>query len=417
MSVRTVSRKKKGTGYEVRYPDQSGRLLSRTFNSKRDAELFDKEQSIARSHGTFLDSSDGKKYLSEVFNEWIAPMSNKSPKSILELNSLWKTHIEPTFGKRRINSIKTAEIRKWLLNAPIEKMSSDRRNRSLKNVFVRLLDYSVDMGYISKNVARGSNGRVVNFGITFVKQSRFKRVLPFQDLIKLVLACGEFQNLIFIMGILGPRWAEAIALKKKDFDLDNKVLTIERSISEINGHFHAKSTKTNKVRKLPLPEFIINRLKSVLDSKSDEDFIFTNSTNGPISLSNFRKRVLNPALIQAGLGKLTLKDLRTTAVSLMIQMREPITVVSKIAGHGNPATTLRYYAELFESDLLLTANNLDNAFDESQLRKFYGNAENNSLEISKSEADNQIAEENVSGPCRDRTDDPQIKSLLLYRLS
>jgi len=417
MSVRTVSRKKKGNGYEVRYPDQSGRLLSKTFNSKRDAELFDKEQSIARSHGTFLDSSDGKKYLSEVFNEWIAPMSNKSPKSILELNSLWKTHIEPTFGKRRINSIKTAEIRKWLLNAPIEKMSSDRRNRSLKNVFVRLLDYSVDMGYISKNVARGSNGRVVNFGITFVKQSRFKRVLPFQDLIKLVLACGEFQNLIFIMGILGPRWAEAIALKKRDFDLDTKVLTIERSISEINGHFHAKSSKTNKVRKLPLPEFIINRLKSVLDSKSDEDFIFTNSTNGPISLSNFRKRVLNPALIQAGLGKLTLKDLRTTAVSLMIQMREPITVVSKIAGHGNPATTLRYYAELFESDLLLTANNLDNAFDESQLRKFYGNAENNSLEISKSEADNQIAEENVSGPCRDRTDDPQIKSLLLYRLS
>ena len=80
----------------------------------------------------------------------------------------------------------------------------------------------------------------------------------------------------------------------------------------------------------------------------------------------------------------------------MIQMREPIAVVSKIAGHGNPATTLRYYAELFESDLLLTANNGDHAFDESQLRKFYGNVENNSLEISKSEADSQIPEDRLN---------------------
>ena len=30
---------------------------------------------------------------------------------------------------------------------------------------------------------------------------------------------------------------------------------------------------------------------------------------------------------------------------------------------------------------------------------------------------NDFLGENESGPCRDRTDDPQIKSLLLYRLS
>ena len=42
-----------------------------------------------------------------------------------------------------------------------------------------------------------------------------------------------------------------------------------------------------------------------------------------------------PALAQANLGKASLKDLRTTAVSLMIQMGEPITVVAKIAGHSS----------------------------------------------------------------------------------
>jgi integrase len=417
MSIRIVHRNKKGKGYEVRYFNNDGRLLSKTFDDRNEAILFDKQQSIAKTQGSLINYSEGKRKLQEIFEEWIIPMNGKSPKSLVEIHSLWSIHVKPTFGNRKINSIKTSEIRKWLIDAEKQQLSSDRRFRALKNVFVRLLDHSVDMGYITRNVARGSNGRVINIGNRIQKINKIKRVFSYNELIKLVLASGEFQNLILIMGVLGPRWAETIALKKKDFDLENNLVLIERSLSEVNGKFFLKSTKTNQVRKLPLPEFIKNRVLTLLSQLNDEDYLFVNSKGGPISISNFTKRVFQPALEKANLGKATIKDLRTTAVSLMIQMGEPITVISKIAGHSNPNTTLKHYAELFPSDFSNTANRLDELFSNSQLRKNYGN-QNSIMNQGLENTDSALfLEENLSGPCRDRTDDPQIKSLLLYRLS
>jgi integrase len=417
MSVHKIKRSNKGSGYEVRYRDLMGKNRSKTFNTDKEASLFDKKQAIAKSNGTLIDYSEGKKTTQKVFEEWFIPMETKSPKTVAEITSMWRSHIEPYFGKRRINSLKTTEIRTWLLQAEKDNLSPDRRNRALKNVLVRVLDHAVDMGYLSKNVARGSNGRVINAGMNFEKKIRSKRVFSLAELIELAIACGQYQLLILLMGVLGPRWAEAIALKKKDFDLKNRILTIERSISEVSGQFHMKSTKTNHVRTLPLPEFFVSRIESVLDAKSDEDFIFTNSKNGAMSISNFTKRVFAPALDKANLGKATLKDLRTTAVSLMIQMGEPITVVAKIAGHSDPSVTLRHYAELFPSDFATTAKNMDKAFSESHVRELFGEKQNQLVAVEPVNRILALNSENKSGPCRDRTDDPQIKSLLLYRLS
>jgi len=417
MSVHPIQRKKKGVGYDVRYRNSIGENKSKTFDSEREADLFDKKQSIAKSNGTLIDFSEGKKTLNLIFEEWFVPMNMKSPKTVAELKSLWTFHVQPFFGKRKINSIKTIDIRNWLLEAEMQGVSPDRRNRALKNVLVRVLDHAVDMGYLAKNVARGSNGRVINTGMKFQKKKRIKRVFSFVELKELSIACGEYQLLILVMGALGPRWAEAIALKKRDFDLENRQLTIERSVSEVNGQFHLKSTKTNKERTLPLPEFIISKIEGLLELKGDEDFIFTNSEQGFISISNFANRVFKPALAYANLGKASLKDLRTTAVSLMIQMGEPITVVAKIAGHSDPSVTLRHYAELFPSDFASTAKNMDKAFSESHVRNLFGKNENQLVSIESGLENNDFPEENESGPCRDRTDDPQIKSLLLYRLS
>lgn len=116
----------------------------------------------------------------------------------------------------------------------------------------------------------------------------------------------------------------------------------------------------------------------MLDAKSDDNFVFTKSKNGVISTSNFTKRIFAPALAQANLGKASLKDLRTTAVSLMIKVGEPITIDAKIAGHSDPSVTLRHYAELLPSDFASIAKNLDKSFSESNVRKLFGKNKTNS---------------------------------------
>ncbi len=168
---------------------------------------------------------------------------------------------------------------------------------------------------------------------------------------------------------------------------------------------------------MTLPESYVPTIESVLEAKSDDNFVFTNSKNGVISTSNFTKRIFAPALAQANLGKASLKDLRTTAVLLMIQVGEPITIDAKIAVHSDLSVTLRHYAELLPSDFASTAKNMDKASAESPVRKLFGKKQNELVAVESDSEIHALNSENASGPCRDRTDDPQIKSLLLYRLS
>jgi len=85
-------------------------------------------------------------------------------------------------------------------------------------------------------------------------------------------------------------------------------------------------------------------------------------------------------------------------------------VVAKIAGHTDPSVTLRHYAELFPSDFVPTAKNLDRAFSESHVRELFRKKQNELVAVESVSEIRALNSENKSGLCRDRSDDPQIKS-------
>ena len=86
-------------------------------------------------------------------------------------------------------------------------------------------------------------------------------------------------------------------------------------------------------------------------------------------------------------------------------------VVAKIAGHADPSITLRHYSKLFAGDFKQASIDLESAFLEQDVQEMF------TLlpiieDIAKSgEMIYPLNSGNESGPCRDRTDDPQIKSL------
>ena len=417
MSIEKVNRKNKGIGYRVRIRDMSGSNRGRIFDTKKEAEIFESNIISTKAHGIESFPQNGKKLLIEVFDEWFKQFKYHSPKYVVEIESLWKIHVSPTFGGKKLESIKTVEIRNWLLQAENQGLSTESRNRSLRNVLVRVLDFAVDMGYLSRNVARGSNGKVVSSGLKSKKVRRLKRALTFHELIQVAIHCGIYETLILLMGLLGPRWAEAIGLKVKDFDLDSKTVTIQRSLSLVRSKFIEKSTKSGSIRVLILPNFLIPMLEKHLVGKSQDDLVFTSSNGAPIDISNFRKRIYEPAFAKAGVLKANLKDLRTTAVSFMISLNSPITVVAKIAGHADPSITLRHYSELFDGDFKQASIDLEAAFLKQDVHEMYTLSPIIKDIAESSELIYPLTSGNESGPCRDRTDDPQIKSLLLYRLS
>ena len=417
MSIQKVNRKNKGVGYRVRVRDLNGNNRGRIFKTRKEAEIFESKIITSKATGFDVFPQDGKKVLKDVFDEWFERFQNHSPKFIVELDSLWTVHISPYFGNRKIGSINPSDIRNWLLSAETQSLSQDRRNRALKNVLVRVLDFAVDMGYISKNIARGSNGRVINSGLKTQKRSRLKRVLTFLELGLVAKNCGLYQVLILIMGLLGPRWAEAIGLKVCDINIEAGTITIQRSLTQVRGKFIEKSTKSGFSRTLDLPNFLKPMLSQHLIGKNQDDLVFTGTNGGPIDISNFRKRIYEPAFLKAGVVKANFKDLRTTAVSLMISINKPITVVAKIAGHKDPSITLRHYSELFDADFKQASIDLEAAFLKEDVHEMYTLPPIIEDIADSAEMIYPLTSGNESGPCRDRTDDPQIKSLLLYRLS
>ena len=73
--------------------------------------------------------------------------------------------------------------------------------------------------------------------------------------------------------------------------------------------------------------------------------VFTSEVGTPLDKDNVTKRQLRRVVEASGLTvKLRFHDLRHIAASLALGQGTPITVVSEMLGHADPATTLRVYA-------------------------------------------------------------------------
>ncbi len=79
--------------------------------------------------------------------------------------------------------------------------------------------------------------------------------------------------------------------------------------------------------------------------------IFCTSEGKKNSYSNLQKRLLTPLLKELGLPHLTWHHLRHNAGSYLLSENVPITAVSKILGHANPAITMGIYAHELREDL------------------------------------------------------------------
>lgn len=67
-----------------------------------------------------------------------------------------------------------------------------------------------------------------------------------------------------IMFTFGLRPGEAMALQKRQFDLEKKILTVDAAISHAGGKVTLKGTKTGKIRKIPIPDQLIPSLSDYL---------------------------------------------------------------------------------------------------------------------------------------------------------
>jgi integrase len=148
-------------------------------------------------------------------------------------------------------------------------------------------------------------------------------------------------ELIRVAAYAGLRRGELVVLHWRDVDFTGRKLVIRRSLS---GDTEVKSTKSRRVREVPLPDqaaVALERLSRRREFVGPDDYVFCSRLGRRLDPSAIRRRY-ERARAAAGLEALRFHDLRHTYGSLLVAGGIDLVSVKAAMGYSRITTTERY---------------------------------------------------------------------------
>lgn len=250
-------------------------------------------------------------------------------------------HLLPFFGDRRLNDITKVEVQQYVT----EKFRQNLAWQTVRNSWIVLssiLDSAVDFDRLSINPARG-----VKFPPQPLRAEPV--ILTGESFSKLLGELKEpYRTMVALLGLTGLRIGELIALRWRALDLDVGTLQVRESVFQ--GQVQQPKSQ-RAIRTVPLGPVACRTLREHLERRrpsSSEALVFPNERGGPHSESNLIQRVLRPAAVAAGLGRVTFHQMRHVHSSILHDLKVPPKIAQQQLGHATVDTTLRIYTHVIE---------------------------------------------------------------------
>jgi integrase len=144
----------------------------------------------------------------------------------------------------------------------------------------------------------------------------------------------------------GVRWSEFVALKWGDLVLDGDSPRVKVRRALVRGRL--KPPKSRHARRdVPLSSALVSALR---EHKGDRDaLVFASRKGTPLHYSNMRRRVLRPAIEEAGATFAGFHTFRHWCASTLFERGANAVQVQRWLGHHSPAFTLSTYVHLLDS--------------------------------------------------------------------
>jgi integrase len=179
----------------------------------------------------------------------------------------------------------------------------------------------------------------------------------------------------------GMRQGEIFALSPDDLDPSRPILYIRRQIKLVNHKLFFALPKGGKVREVPLPDSVAERLtahaatyppapvtlpwgSSTGDPRTVTLVLYTASFQA-VTRSAYNSTIWKPALRAAGVPTTPrngIHILRHTYASVLLNAGESIKALAVYLGHADPGFTLRIYTHLLPTSEDRTRRAIDEAF-------------------------------------------------------
>lgn len=150
----------------------------------------------------------------------------------------------------------------------------------------------------------------------------------------------------------GMRIGELCALQKKDMDFDNGIIYVRRTIQRVQNTGEAAPFKTRLIvdkpksaksaRTIPMPDILLDRLKTLCMGKKEDAFILGIDDKKPLEPRTLQYR-FKSLLKTAGVQAIHFHALRHTFATKCIEKSMDIKSLSEILGHSSVKITLEKY--------------------------------------------------------------------------
>ena len=319
-------------------------------NSKRGAEAYEivLKQRLARGLPVVEEKRKMplfKEFAEEWFERYV--MVNNKVTEAKHKRSALNRHLVPFFGGYGLDKIGNYEIEKF----KAEKQGLGLNHKTINNMLGVLSKClrTAQEWEVSENVPRIKKLKVPPQKFDYLSVEESERLLA--------VAEGQTKDMILLALYTGLRFGELIALTWNDINFRERILTVSRSVS--CGYLG--STKSNKVRYIPLGNEVLQLLLSRKPEAAGDRFVFPNPS-GKFLLQDTCLDRLHKLCTKAGLRWIGWHTLRHTFASRLAERGASMRMIQELLGHSDTKTTMRY-AHLNPAVLRDTINLLEKTDD------------------------------------------------------
>ncbi len=245
--------------YRARFRDPLGRVHSRTFKRRADADRFLLEVEADKLRGEWVDPRDADMPVASWAQEFMA-LSRRLATTTQETYQRDLDHyVLPRFGRYRLGRLPANEIENWLndeLEAGLAPSSVHRHYRTLR----RMLAVAVQKQKLLQNPCdRVDAPRVPQRHMVFLDWEQVLRLADGHS--------DRFRALIYLAVDSGMRWSELVGLRRARLDLPRrKVRVTEQLVRLHSGEFQRREPNTAaRVRSITVSRFTAYVLTDHLD--------------------------------------------------------------------------------------------------------------------------------------------------------
>ena len=330
---------------------------------------YEEEQKILSSHN-YLTESD------PTLEKWYGIWINTFCKGVIKEYTVYgyeqrfRLYILPAFGKMKLSEISTVACQQFLVdllnNGRIR--SRETRGASLSYYTVKgiqrtlnvCLEKAVDEGLIIKNPC--SKVKMPAAEKPEMKTLKKEELGAFLEETK-QCGCYEFYYLELTTGM---RLGEICALEWSDLDVENKTISVNKSVRKIKGELIITTPKTkSSTRTIQINDELVDLLLTMKDRQIKSKYIFPSPETGDVRDTSAVTRKLHRIQERAGLPKIRFHDLRHTFVTLTLEAGVDVKTVSHMLGHTDAGFTMNTYMHVTDDMQKNAADKMKNLIENS----------------------------------------------------